>query len=199
MKLIMEGIHLIYGEHEKHSFLGRQLRGLLLFSVSIVAWVVAVALSVFGRPLRQWMILGIRHFPSGSRLLDVRPSITGDAPGNARPGVDLLACADAAQPLGVPFCPEQLRRRFCGGRSIFYLVPTSAKCIMGPVYGGLAAVFGLMIWMEFSVMIVFLGAAWNAENLVKVSNCEQTSGTLNVILQELCWMNSFPVFPGGSV
>ena len=57
MKLIMEGIHLIYGEHEKHTFLGRQLRGLLLFSVSIVAWVIAVALSVFGRPLRQWIML----------------------------------------------------------------------------------------------------------------------------------------------
>src|SRR5579859_2761856 len=25
-----------------------------------------------------------------------------------------------------------------------------------------------------------------------VSNCEQTSGTLDVILQELCWMNTFP-------
>src|SRR5579859_1701567 len=56
MKLIMEGIRLIYGEDERQSFLGRQLYGLLLFSVSIVAWVAAVALSVFGRPLRQWMI-----------------------------------------------------------------------------------------------------------------------------------------------
>jgi uncharacterized BrkB/YihY/UPF0761 family membrane protein len=34
----------------------------------------------------------------------------------------------------------------------------------GPIYGGLAAVFGLMVWMEFSAMIVFLGAAWNAES-----------------------------------
>jgi len=31
------------------------------------------------------------------------------------------------------------------------------------VYGGLAAVIGLMIWMELSAVIVFLGAAWNAE------------------------------------
>jgi membrane protein len=38
------------------------------------------------------------------------------------------------------------------------------KMHYGPVYGGLAAVFGLMVWMEFSVMIVFLGAAWNAES-----------------------------------
>jgi membrane protein len=31
------------------------------------------------------------------------------------------------------------------------------------VYGGLAAAIGLLIWMEFSAVIVFLGAAWNAE------------------------------------
>jgi hypothetical protein len=54
-KLIMEGIHLIYGDRERHSFLGRQLRGLLLFCASIVAWLLAVGLSIFGRPLRQWI------------------------------------------------------------------------------------------------------------------------------------------------
>jgi len=31
------------------------------------------------------------------------------------------------------------------------------------VYGGLAAVIGLIIWMELSAVIIFLGAAWNAE------------------------------------
>jgi membrane protein len=38
------------------------------------------------------------------------------------------------------------------------------KIQYGPVYGGLAAAIGLMVWMEFSAMIVFLGVAWNAEN-----------------------------------
>jgi len=33
----------------------------------------------------------------------------------------------------------------------------------GPVYGGLAAAIGLMAWMEFFTMLVFFGAAWNAE------------------------------------
>jgi uncharacterized BrkB/YihY/UPF0761 family membrane protein len=31
------------------------------------------------------------------------------------------------------------------------------------VYGGLAAVIGLLIWMNLSAIIIFLGAAWNAE------------------------------------
>ena len=32
------------------------------------------------------------------------------------------------------------------------------------VYGGLAAVIGLIIWMQLSAVIIFLGAAWNAES-----------------------------------
>jgi membrane protein len=31
---------------------------MILFAVSVVAWLVAVALSVFGGPVRQWMIRG---------------------------------------------------------------------------------------------------------------------------------------------
>ena len=38
------------------------------------------------------------------------------------------------------------------------------KMNYGLVFGGLAAAIGLMVWMELSAMIVFLGAAWNAEN-----------------------------------
>jgi len=34
------------------------------------------------------------------------------------------------------------------------------------IYGGLAAVIGLLIWLQISAVIVFLGAAWNAEQAV---------------------------------
>jgi len=37
------------------------------------------------------------------------------------------------------------------------------KMKFGLVFGGLAAAIGLMVWMELSAMIIFLGAAWNAE------------------------------------
>jgi len=37
------------------------------------------------------------------------------------------------------------------------------KMPYGMIYGGLAAVIGLLIWMELSTVIIFLGAAWNAE------------------------------------
>jgi membrane protein len=165
MKLIMEGIHLIYGDHERYSFLGRQLRGLLLFCVSIVAWLVAAALSVFGQPLRRWMIRGL----GGSPLVGGFWSVM----------LPILAMALAMLVLTLIY--RVARRRSTTWRSV--LPGAAAATILwwgvnllfgvyvrkmhyGPIYGGLAAVFGLMVWMEFSAMIVFLGAAWNAESSI---------------------------------
>ena len=35
----------------------------------------------------------------------------------------------------------------------------------GPVYGGLAAIIGLLVWLQLSTLVVFVGAAFNAESL----------------------------------
>jgi len=163
MKLIMEGIHLIYGEHEKRSFIGRQFRGLLLFAVSVIAWLLAVALSVFGRPLRQLMIQEFGNSPSARNFWIVM--------------LPLLAMALSILVLTLIY--RVAARRSTSWRSV---LPGAAaatvlwwvvnllfgayvrKMHYGPIYGDIAAVFGLMVWMEFSAMIVFLGAAWNAES-----------------------------------
>jgi membrane protein len=163
MKLIMGGIRIIYGDHEEHSFLGRQVRGLLLFSVSIVAWLAAVVLSVFGPPLRHWMILGL----GTSSLVLGFWSVT----------LPVLAMVLAMFVLSLIY--RVARRRLTSWRSV---LPGAAAATMlwwslnllfgvyvrkmhyGPIYGWLAAVFGLMVWMEFSTIIIFLGAAWNAES-----------------------------------
>jgi membrane protein len=42
------------------------------------------------------------------------------------------------------------------------------KMPYGLVYRGVAAAIGLMVWMEFSAMIAFLGAAWNAESAARL-------------------------------
>src|SRR5262244_3089508 len=55
MKLIMEGIHIIYDDVEKPGFLHRQWRGLLLLVATIAPLLLAAALGVFGRPLRHWV------------------------------------------------------------------------------------------------------------------------------------------------
>ena len=47
MKLLMEGIHLIYGDEERIGFVHRQLRGLLLLLITMAPIVVAGILGVF--------------------------------------------------------------------------------------------------------------------------------------------------------
>jgi membrane protein len=162
IKLITAGIHLIYGDRETHSFLGRQLRGLLLFSVTIVAWLVAVALSVFGRPLRQWITPGFDKSPLIRGLWYVILPVLAMILAMlvlaliyrvARPGTttwnSVLPGAAAATIL------------WWGVNLLFGIYVRKMK--YGLLFGGLAAAIGLMVWMELSAMIVFLGAAWNAE------------------------------------
>ena len=163
MKLVMEGIHTIYGDEEKPGFLHRQLRGLLLLLITIAPLLGASILGILGKPLRHWIAHEVgKHsvlqgwwnvfFPLAAMLLAMtaltmiyrvaRPK--GDSLRNVLPGAAVATLlwwiADVA-------FGAYVRR-----------VPYSV------VYGGLAAVIGLIIWMQLSAVIIFLGAAWNAES-----------------------------------
>jgi membrane protein len=163
IKLIIKGIETIYGDRRSHSFLGRQLRGLVLFSVASLVWFGAVALAVFGPPMTQWMATG----SSMSRLTHGFFAIT----------VSISATILATLVLALIYRYARL-----GTTSWISVMPGAAGAAIlwwgfnllfgvyvretqfGPVYGGLAAAIGLMAWMEFSAMLVFFGAAWNAES-----------------------------------
>jgi membrane protein len=163
MKLIMEGIHLIYGDRERPSFLGRQLRGLLLFCVSIVAWFLAVALSVFGRPLRQWMTRGLGRSPLARGFWTVILPVLAM----------VLAVLVLALIYRVARPSAMTWSSVLPGAAVATILWWGVNLLLGiyvrqmrygPVYGGVAGAIGLMVWMEFSAMIVFFGAAWNAES-----------------------------------
>jgi membrane protein len=162
MKLVMEGIHIIYGDEEKPGFLHRQLRGLLLLVITIAPLLGAAVLGVLGRPLRLWITGEAgKHsilqrwwtvfFPLAAMVLAMlaltviyrvaRPK--EDSLSNVLPGA---AVATVLWWIADVVFGAYVRR-----------VPYSV------VYGGLAAVIGLIIWMELSAVIIFLGAAWNAE------------------------------------
>src|SRR5579872_4933830 len=162
MKLMMEGFHMIYGSRSTQSFLGRQLRALLLFAVAAVTWLVAVAVSVFGGPLRQLVLVkfsdlrwtrglwgGVFSVLTMILVMLVLAFIYRVAlPGAATWGSVLPGAAIATA-------------LWWGANVLFGIYVRKTQ--YGPVYGGLAAVIGLLGWMEFSVMLAFFGAAWNAE------------------------------------
>jgi len=166
MKLIIKGIQLIYRDHGTHSFLGRQIRGLLLFSLASVVWLVAVALSVFGQPVRRWITPGFGKSPLIRGLWYVILPVLAMILAMlvlaliyrvARPGTttwsSVLPGAAAATIL------------WWGVNLLFGIYVRKMK--YGLVFGGLGAAIGLMVWMELSAMIIFLGAAWNAESAAR--------------------------------
>jgi len=162
MKLVMEGIHIIYGDEEKPGFLQRQLRGLLLLLITIAPLVGAAILGILGKPLRRW----IAHEVGKHAILHGWWNIFFP--------VATMVLAMAALTMIYRFARprEDSLRNVLPGAAVATLLWWIADVVFGAyvrrvpysvVYGGLAAVIGLIIWMQLSAVIIFLGAAWNAE------------------------------------
>jgi membrane protein len=162
MKLLMEGIHIIYGDRQRQSFLQRQIRAILLLLLTIAPLLAAAILGVFGKPLRRWVAAELgksssveamwAFFFHGIAILLAMVAVTviyrwarpqEKSMRNVLPGAVIATLLWWVADLGFGFYVR--------------------KMPYGIVYGGLAAVIGLLIWMELSTIIIFLGAAWNAE------------------------------------
>jgi membrane protein len=162
MKLVMEGIHIIYGDREKPGFLHRQARGLALLLVTIAPLLGAAILGVLGRPIRKWITMELgNHNPMQGMWTFFFPVVAF-----------LLALAALTVIYRVARPKEDSFRKVLPGAmvatSLWWLVDVLfgvyvRRVPYSVVYGGLAAVIGLMVWMQLSAIIIFLGAAWNAE------------------------------------
>lgn len=162
MKLVMEGIHIIYSDEEKPGFLHRQLRGLLLLLITFAPLLGAAVLGILGKPLRRW----IAHEVGKHSILQGWWNIFFPVAAMVLGMLSLTVIYRLARP------KEDSLRNVLPGAAVATLLWWIANVVFGTyvrrvpysvVYGGLAAVIGLMIWMELSAVIVFLGAAWNAE------------------------------------
>jgi membrane protein len=162
MRLLMEGIHLIYEDHERSTFLQRELRSIALLLVTIAPLVAAAFLGVFGRPLRHW--LGYELGRPTSLMTLWAFFFHGIAIILAM--ISLTVIYRVARP------KETSLRAVLPGAMVATLLWWVADIGFGfyvrkvnysVVYGGLAAAIGLLIWMQLSAVIIFLGAAWNAE------------------------------------
>ena len=163
MKLVMEGIHTIYGDEEKPGFLHRQLRGLLLLLITIAPLLGASILGILGKLLRHW----IAHEVGKHSMLQGWWNVFFPLVAM------LLAMAAVTMIYRFARPREDSLRNVLPGAAVATLLWWVADVAFGAyvrrvpysvVYGGLAAVIGLIIWMQLSAVIIFLGAAWNAES-----------------------------------
>jgi membrane protein len=162
MKLLMDGIHLIYGDEERLGFLHRQLRGLALLLITMAPILIAGILGVFGRQLRHWFV---EEF---GKDIHVHFAWLVFFPAVAM----FLAMAALTFIYWVARPKEQKLRHVLPGAAVDTILWWIVNVIFGfymrrvpysIVYGGLAAVIGLLVWMQISSIVVFMGAAWNAE------------------------------------
>jgi len=163
MKLVMQGIHIIYGETIKFGFLHRQLRGLALLLVTIAPMLTAAILGVLGKPLRHWLA---HELGKHNIVLQGWWNIFFPAAAMVLAWLALTVIYRVARPR------EGSLRNVMPGALVATLLWWLVDVVFGfyvrrvpysVVYGGLAAVIGLIIWMHLSALIIFLGAAWNAE------------------------------------
>lgn len=162
MKLVMQGIRSIYGDTEEIGFLHRQIRGLMLLLVTIAPLIGAAVLGVLGKPLRGW----IAHEVGKHSMLQGWWSVFFPAVAILLAMTALTVIYRVARPR-----EDSLRNVLPGAMVatlLWWIVDVAfgiyvRRVPYGVVYGGLAAVIGLIIWMQLSAVIIFLGAAWNAE------------------------------------
>ena len=158
----MEGFRIIEGDLLGPTYWRRQLRALSLLCLTIVPMLSVVILTVYGRQIREWLVLETGS-ASVARVLDV------------------AVFAGAIFPLAMGTLVLLYRIGRPGHRGLVNLFPGAAvstvlwwavdisfgfymrKMPYDFVYRGLAAAIGLLLWMFLTAIVVFLGAAYNAE------------------------------------
>ena len=162
MRLMIEGLRMVYGDHERAGFWSRNVRALLLLLATIAPWFLAASLIVFGSQVSGWMIRR-----SGM------PIVIGVLWSAIYVGAELVLAM-----MVLAFVYRVGRPRTGSWKAVmpgaalatvlWWLVSTAFGYYMRRVpyaalYGGLAAAIGLMLWMQLTAVVVLLGAAYNAQ------------------------------------
>ena len=159
--LLMEGFRQLSGSTIRPAFWSRHIRALLLLLLTIVPWLAAVLLTVFGQQARSWMI---QHFGLAPLVRTVWSALFFAA-------VFLMAMLVVATLYRAAHPEQRSWNQVLPGAAVATLLWWAANTVFGfyvrrvpysLAYGGLAAAIGLLIWMQLTSMIVFIGAAFNS-------------------------------------
>lgn len=158
----MEGFRIIEGDLLNPSYFRRQLRALGLLCITIFPMLLVVGLTVYGKQTREWLMLETGSV-FATRIFELAFYAAV---------VFFLAMTSLIllYRIGRPGHPG-LRRLLPGATVstiLWWAVDISFSFYMRKmpydfVYRGLAAAIGLLLWMFLTAIVVFMGAAYNAE------------------------------------
>jgi len=163
MSGFLTGFRRVYRDKAEYSFLGDQIRGLFLLVVSVIPLLAVSLLTVFGQPVRRWMIqhLGL---PGLFNFLWLAVYVSLAL---VLATLVLALLYHVGHPRRGQGWDDSLPGAFAA--TLLWWVVNSAfgayvrEVPYSIVYGGLAAAIGLAIWMNLSALVVLYGAAFNAE------------------------------------
>ncbi len=163
MSGLMDGFRVVYRSvRPPPAIWKQQARALALLLVTGGPWLAAVMLTVFGKQLREWMI---QHFGL--------PELFNAMWVVVYSGLALVVAAiilSLVYRVGRPGC-RTWNEAVPGAiiaTILWWVVNTGFGAYVRQVpytrvYGGLAAVIGMLVWMYLSAIVVFVGAAYNAQ------------------------------------
>ncbi len=173
----IEGFRIIEGDLARPGYWRVHLRALLLLLLTIAPTIIVVALTVFGKQLRAWLV---QQYGQALLIHDLEM-------------VFQAAVVFVLSMVALVLLYRIGRPGHRGFRSLFpgAIVATVLwwvvdvlfgfyvrKMPYDVVYGGLAAAIGLLLWMYLTAVVVLIGAAYNAESYQSAKSLDRLSQTL---------------------
>lgn len=156
----VDGFAIVWRDPEKPGYWRRYKRAISMLCLTIVPWLLTGILTVFGRELRLWLT----QFVGGGILLSLVWRVVYDGAALATAFLALIVMYHIARP------HRRWRYQVPGallGTVLWWLLTAGFSLYVRDmhynlIYGSMAAVIGLMIWMYFVALVVMVGAAFNA-------------------------------------
>jgi len=163
MSVLLESFRMMEGAGRR-PFWKQLLEALGLLCLALVPALAEVVLTVFGRLVRLWLARNFGLPP----FLQIFWIVIAAGTAWVFAVLILALLYRAGQP-SVPSFKDGLPGAllatvFWVGANVLFGAYMS-RTPYGPIYGGLAAIIGLLVWLQLSTLVVFLGAAFNLETL----------------------------------
>lgn len=164
MSVLLESFRAMEASPRRPPFWRQHLEAMGLLALAIGPALTEILLTVSGRVVRRWLA---RHFGLPT-LLQIFWILFAAVTAWFFAVLILTLLYRAGQP-----CVRKFRDGMPGAMlaTVFWILANVSfgaymtRTPYGPVYGGLAAIIGLLVWLQLSTLVVFLGAAFNAEIL----------------------------------